>query len=343
MMPGVIALIGSGETAANGGLAFEAIAARYPSPLHVAILETPAGFEPNSASVAGRVADFIARRLQNYAPEIGVIPARRRGDPDGPDNPAILAPLLAADLIYMGAGSPTYAVRQLRGSLAWQAILARHGEGASVVLASAAAIASGHALLPVYEIYKAGEDLHWLEGLHLFGLYGAQLAVMPHWNNTDGGAELDTSRCFMGEARFAALAAMLPAETNILGIDEHTTLLIDPTQRQCTVIGQGQVTVITEGVERAHTTGEVFPAAELGPWHEANLPEMPQALRSVAPDERVADAGPPPEALALAAQREDARERQDWPRADALRAAIEALGWAVRDTPAGPELVRREE
>lgn len=140
MTPGLIALIGSGETAANGGLAFEAIAARYPSPLRVAILETPAGFEPNSAAVAGRVADFMARRLQNHAAEISVIPARRRGDPEGPDISEVLTPLVTADLIYMGAGSPTYAARQLRGTLAWQALLARHSEGASIALASAAAM-----------------------------------------------------------------------------------------------------------------------------------------------------------------------------------------------------------
>ena len=259
-----------------------------------AILETPAGFEPNSDAVAGRVADFIARRLQNHAPQISVIPARRRDDPNGPDNPEILTPLLTADLIYMGAGSPTYAARQLSGTLAWQAILARHGAGASIALASAAAIAAGHALLPVYEIYKAGEDLHWREGLSLFGCYGAQLAVIPHWNNTDGGADLDTSRCFMGKARFAALEARLPGETGILGIDEHTTLLIDPTRRGCEVIGQGQVTVIARGVERSYATGEAFSTTELGPWHEANLPEMPEALRSRAPDEPAADAGPSP-------------------------------------------------
>jgi cyanophycinase-like exopeptidase len=341
MTPGLISLIGSGETAANGGLAFEAIAARYPAPLRVAILETPAGFEPNSAAVSGRVAEFMARRLQNYAPEISVIPARRRGAAAGPDNPEILTPLLTAHLIYMGAGSPTYAARQLHGTLAWQATLARHGEGASIALASAAAIASGHLLLPVYEIYKAGEDLHWREGLDLFGCYSLRLAVMPHWNNTDGGAELDTGRCFMGEARFTALKALLPPDTDILGIDEHTTLLIDPVQRQCRVIGQGQVTSIAGGVERCYVTGDVFPATELGCWHEAKLPEMPQILGSLAPDEPVADEGPPPEALKLAAKREAARRRKDWPRADVLRAEIEALGWEVRDTPEGPQLTLR--
>jgi cyanophycinase-like exopeptidase len=339
--PGVIALVGSGETASNGGRTFEAIAGRYSSPLRVAILETPAGFELNSERVAGRIAEFVARRLQNYAPEIAVIPARRRGDACGPDNPEILAPLATADIIFMGPGSPTYAIRQLGGTLAWQAVLARHGEGASLILASAAAIAVSHMALPVYEIYKAGDDLGWRDGLDLLGHYGLRLAIVPHWNNAEGGSELDTSRCFMGQARFGALAAMLPAGTGILGIDEHTTLLIDPKQKHCSVIGRGEVKTVHEGVERSYAAGSAFPATALGSWREADLPQMPGALQALQHDEMHVESGPPQEVLELAERREDARQRKDWPRADALRAEIEALGWEVRDTPAGPEIVAR--
>jgi cyanophycinase-like exopeptidase len=339
--PGVIALIGSGETAANGGRAFESVARRYPPPLRVAILETPAGFELNSERVAGRIAGFIETRLQNHAPQIAVIPARRRGDACGPDNPEILAPLATADIIFMGPGSPTYAIRQLRGTLAWQAVLARHGEGASLVLASAAAIAASLAALPVYEIYKAGEDLGWRDGLDLLGRYGLRLAIVPHWDNAEGGSELDTSRCFMGQARFSTLAAMLPQETGILGIDEHTTLLIDPQQKNCSVIGRGEVTILSGGVERSYAAGSAFRAMALGSWREAELPEMPEALRAPSANNAAVQTEPPQEVLRLAERREDARQRKDWSRADALRAAIEALGWQVRDTPSGPEIVAR--
>lgn len=336
---GIIALIGSGETAANGGRTFEAVAARYSAPLRIAILETPAGFELNSARVAGRVAEFIARRLQNNAPQIAVIPARRRGDAQGPDNPEILAPLAAADIIFMGPGSPTYAVRQLRGTLAWQAILARLAEGASLILASAAAIASSSMALPVYEIYKAGEDLHWREGLDLPGHFGASLAVIPHWNNAEGGSELDTTRCFMGQARFSALAAMLPVETNILGIDEHTSLLIDPGQGICHALGRGEVTIISGGIERSYATGSAFSVTALGAWREAGLPAMPEVLREPAENAITAGRTPPDEVIALAERREAARRRKEWALADVLRAEIEALGWGVRDTPSGPELL----
>jgi cysteinyl-tRNA synthetase len=50
-------------------------------------------------------------------------------------------------------------------------------------------------------------------------------------------------------------------------------------------------------------------------------------------------ATPPPQVHDLLAERQDARERRDFARADALREELRAAGWLVRDTPAGPELV----
>ena len=63
--PGLIALLGSGETASSGGAVFEHVARRLAPPLRVAILETPAGFQPNSAHVAAKVAAFVETRLRN--------------------------------------------------------------------------------------------------------------------------------------------------------------------------------------------------------------------------------------------------------------------------------------
>jgi len=84
--PGRIALLGSGETSLAGGRVFGALARVLSAPLRLAILETPAGFELNSDRVAGRVADFLADRLQNYRPEVTVVAARRRGTLFGPDD-----------------------------------------------------------------------------------------------------------------------------------------------------------------------------------------------------------------------------------------------------------------
>ena len=56
--------------------------------------------------------EFLKMRLQNYNPIVDVVPARKRGTPFSPDDPNILRPLLQANIIFMGPGSPTYAVRQ---------------------------------------------------------------------------------------------------------------------------------------------------------------------------------------------------------------------------------------
>lgn len=52
-----------------------------------------------------------------------------------------------------------------------------------------------------------------------------------------------------------------------------------------------------------------------------------------------ASEGPPPEAVELADQREQARRDKDWAEADRLRDELQALGWIVRDGADGPELV----
>ena len=59
----------------------------------------------------------------------------------------------------------------------------------------------------MYEIYKVGEDLGWKAGLNLLGPFGRSVAIVPHWNNHEGGEELDTSHSFMGQERFERLLA----------------------------------------------------------------------------------------------------------------------------------------
>lgn len=343
--PGPMLLFGSGETSANGQKAFDWLFRRLGQPLRVAILETPAGFELNSQQVAQRIADFLVGRLQNYAPQVTLVPARRRGTAWSPDVPEVVAPLLTSDVIFLGPGSPSYAVRQLQDGLAWHTLRSRQRLGAAVALASAATIAAGAYALPVYEIYKVGEDPHWKLGLDLFADFGLKLAVVPHWNNSDGGAELDTSRCFMGQERFEPLLALLPADVVVLGVDEQTMLALDWAAETGSVLGQGSVTILIGGAAQVFSRGQNFPLTELGPYR---LPEagagIPAAIWQQVMDAAAAKPAavqPPPEVLELASQRQQARERGDWAAADALRAEIEALGWSVQDTAEGPKVSQR--
>ncbi len=342
--PGPVVLLSSGETAASGRRVLNWLLKKWAPPVHIALLETPAGFQPNSELVAEKVADFMRHRLPDHQPQVDVVPARKLGTAFSPDDPQIVAPLRQADVIYAGAGSPTYAVRQFKGTLAWYTLLARHRLGAGVVFASAATIAASAQTLPVYEIYKVGEDPHWTPGLDFFGAYRLSLALVGHWDNAEGGADLDTRRGFIGQARFEQLRAALPPQVKVVGIDEHTALIVDFPSEMCRVMGSGGVTLCQEDEEQRYLDGQTFPITGLGPF------AMPDLRSGIPPDvwKQVEEAGrrgqaeapgPPADVLALAEQREAARARRDWSRSDALRDEIAALGWEVRDTPDGPKLI----
>ncbi len=332
LRPGPVVLFGSGETGPTGRLACERALARFRWPVRVVVLETPAGFQPNSALVAGKIADFFRQRLPNFAPDVTVIPARRRDSELGTNNPALLAPIRRADVIFLGPGSPTYAVKHLAGTLAYRALAARHRQGTTLVLASAAAIAFGTYALPVYEIYKVGDDPHWQPGLDFFGLYGLRVVVVPHWNNREGGDELDTSRCFMGQARWAYLEARLPPGLTVLGIEEQTAALLDFDRGTVDVIGRGAVIVRRDRTERTFDPGETFGLDQLGRWEipPAGWLPMPESIPELPEPEL------PAEVVRLVWEREAARRAADWVRADALRAELNRLGYEIQDTRQGP-------
>ncbi len=342
--PGVVILFGSGETSPSGRKVHDWVMQRIAPPIRVAVLETPAGFQPNSALVAEKMAEFVRQHLQNHEPQVTVVPARKRNTPFSPDEPEIVAPLLQANVFFWGPGSPTYAVRQLSDSLAWQIMIARHRLGAAMVMASAAVIAASAQALPVYEIYKVGADLHWCEGLDFFGAYGLSLVLVTHWNNTEGGEELDTSHGFVGRARFEELLTLLPSPATVIGIDEHTALVMDVEAGSCQVMGLGGVTLLGEGGARSFLAGESFPMTELGPFQmaepDAGIPRdvWERVLAGRGQAQVGAAPQPPPEVQALVEQREAARARRDWATSDDLRDQIAALGWEVRDTPSGSEL-----
>lgn len=342
MAPGPIALLGSGETSLAGGRIFEALAVQLGAPLQVAILETPAGFELNASQVAGRVADYLKTRLANYKPLIDIIPARKKGTAFSPDDPEILAPLLRANLIFMGPGSPTYTIRQLQDSLAWELIRARHRLGAALVFASAATIAIGAWAVPVYEIYKVGQDVHAVPGLDLFKSFGLPLSCVPHWNNTDGGADVDTSRCFLGMDRFAEWCAQTPAENTTLGLDEHTGVILDFQKRQCIISGVSSVSLVRQCNPKIFPSGSSFSFDELGlgnlPQPDVRLDAWQMAISASLPEETPET--PSPELVLLAEERDAARKAKDWARADDLRQQILSAGWQVTDTPEGPRLSR---
>lgn len=347
IQPGKITLIGSGETAARGGQAFEFLARQLPAPLKISVLETPAGFELNSAQVAGRVADYLQKRLQNYQPCIDLVPAKRRGV-GGTDDWQVLRPLLDSNLIFMGPGSPSYTVRMLSQSLAWDLLRLRHRMGAALALASAATAALGALAIPVYEIFKVGEDPRWKPGLNLLGDFGLDCVIVPHWNNTEGGEDVDTGRCFIGRARFEFLRSQLPDSVVVLGVDEHSGLIIDLVQQVCRVTGRDGVHILRGPEEQSFPSGKVFPLKCLGETHlpqslaqglAAQVWEKYQALeRLPGPAQSVSSL--PAEIATLLQQRQQARAAKDWVTSDRIRDQAAALGWKITDTPDGQQVTR---
>jgi cysteinyl-tRNA synthetase len=70
-------------------------------------------------------------------------------------------------------------------------------------------------------------------------------------------------------------------------------------------------------------------AAALATWEKVN------AVLGVG---AAAEAGAPPEVVALLGARQAARKARDFKRADAIRDELKAKGWVIEDTPKGPKL-----
>src|SRR5260221_14328949 len=136
--------------------------------------------------------------------------------------------------------------------------------GAPLILASAAASAASAHALPVYEIYKVGEDLGRKVGLNLRGPCGRKVVIVPHWNNHEGGEELDTSHSFMRQERFERLLILLPSDVDVVGIDEHTALVLDFAAGLAVVFGRGGVSWLREGSTTRLDAGASMPLAALG-------------------------------------------------------------------------------
>src|SRR5215510_6553506 len=80
-------------------------------------------------------------------------------------------------------------------------------------------------------------------------------AVIPHYDNAEGGTH-DTRFCYLGERRLAMMEGMLPDDAWVLGVDEHTAVIMDLDARTVTVTGRGGLTVRRRGTSRTFAAGE---------------------------------------------------------------------------------------
>jgi peptidase E len=245
-------------------------------------LDTPAGFQLNADQLSQRAVEYFRSRINHPMKVASFKSASVSRD----EAEKVCADLRGADYVLVGPGSPTYAVSQWMKSPVPDILYSMVERGGCLVAASAAALTIGKFTLPVYEIYKVGSELHWAEGMDILGRFGFNHVVIPHWNNAEGGTH-DTRFCFMGEERFDALVSLLPEETGIIGLDEHTACIIDLGERNVWIRGIGSVYIRHREGERVLKKGERFPLDVLfkGGGFERRMPATKKAEVDVAPIE----------------------------------------------------------
>ena len=270
---GMIVLMGSGELTATMVEVHKELLRRFAPLAKAVFLDTPAGFQLNVDQISQKARDYF----QTHIGQPLTIASFKSNDTISPfESEQAYQTLRDADFVLIGPGSPTYAVQQWQPSAVPQILSDRIREGGCLVAASAAALTVGRFTLPVYEIYKVGQDLHWADGMDILKHFGFNLVVVPHWNNAEGGTH-DTRFCFMGEPRFKQLVSLLPEDVAVLGLDEHTACILDFENQAAVVKGIGRVTLQRAQHQIVFKTGDQFSLEVLrgadqgGNWQQTSL------------------------------------------------------------------------
>jgi cyanophycinase-like exopeptidase len=257
--PRLLAIMGSGETSPTMIKTHRRLLASTDRVGPAVLLDTPVGFQENASDISARAVEYFRDGVGH-----DITVARWRSvDEDAVTYEEMLTALRTAGYVFAGPGSPSYTLRQWASTPVPDLLAAKLRDGGCVTFASAAALTLGVVTVPVYEIYKVGEDPQWLPGLDLLGAAtGVAAAVIPHYDNAEGGTH-DTRFCYLGERRLALLEKELPPDTFVLGVDEHTACIIDLVDASVTVEGLGGVTIRRSGESHVLRTGTTVALSEL--------------------------------------------------------------------------------
>ncbi|MFM8564189.1 MAG: hypothetical protein ACKOCE_09940 [Acidimicrobiia bacterium] len=326
-MPRLLTIMGSGETAPTMMKPHRDLIARLPGRPSAVVLDTPYGFQENAPELAARAVEYFR---QSVGHPIEVAGLARLHDADPLEVEQGLDRVRRADYLFAGPGSPTYALRQWAGTAVPDIVRGKLRDGGAITFASAAALTLGRFTVPVYEIYKVGAEPRWLDGLDLLSEVSLNVAVIPHYDNSEGGHH-DTRFCYLGERRLQMLEEMLPADAHVIGVDEHTGVVLDLDASTATVIGNGTVTVRVRGTSTTFPSGSVISIDQLrDPGRASTNVGAPDR-----PDDSHPTLGSPAATASLAADTARATRAFDEALAagragDAARAALE-LETAIRD------------
>jgi hypothetical protein len=259
-MPRILTIMGSGETAPTMVGTHRRLTALLPSPVRAVVLDTPYGFQENAGELATRAVDYFKTSVNVDLRVAGLTRMKPSSDGQMPSPTQIERGLRAvedADYLFAGPGSPTYSIQQWSDTPIRNLLASKLKDGGVVTFASAAALTLGVRTVPVYEIYKVGVDPYWHDGLALLREIGVNASVIPHYDNAEGGSH-DTRFCYLGERRLRVLESVMSADEFIIGVDEHTGLVINLDEERAEVVGNSTVTLRKGDRQVTFASGESF-------------------------------------------------------------------------------------
>jgi cyanophycinase-like exopeptidase len=297
-MTRLLTIMGSGETAPTmvkpHRMVFERLEADQAGGVPAVFLDTPFGFQENADELSAKTVGYFATSLTRT---IGVAGLQRIDAATTLEREAAFSRVRQARFVFAGPGSPTYALRQWAGTPIPDLLAEKLRTDGAVTFSSAAALTLGLATVPVYELYKSGADPYWLDGLDLLSPLGLPVAVIPHYNNAEGGHH-DTRFCYLGERRLAIMERLLPDGAFVLGLDEHTGVILDLDADTASVVGLGVLTLRRAGISMEITTGETVSIDVLRAGPESGSARS-SSSSSAASATDAARAGTPPPASAV--------------------------------------------
>ena len=358
MSTGVLALLGSGETAPGMTKVHRQLLKRL-ADVRAVNLDTAYGFQENVPQMTEKLLDYFQTSLHVVFTPLHFTSYEHSSELE---RTIFKQQVSAASYVFAGPGSPSYAMAQ------WQPLNLTDDlqhvllGGGTLCFSSAATATVGTYCPPIYEIYKVGTAPYWLEGLDIMATFGLRCVVIPHYDNQEGG-NYDTSRCYLGERRLALMEGELPEGVATLGVDEHTALVLDLEDDTLQVLGKSHGYWRLNGNVHVLENGSLTPLSALRSTSAAHPPAPPREVPRVTtqPNElaqRVLDGGPEAiDALAqlvqlsatggegfidptnlvegVLAARVNARAKGQYDLADELRDSLLKSGIDVQDTPDG--------
>ena len=332
-MAGVIALMGSGETAPGMTKVHRRLLARHDE-VRAVNLDSPYGFQENVPQITTKLIEYFATSLTTKLRALALPSYEAASEIQ---RAIVKREVRQATYVFAGPGSPSYALNQWRPLGLVEDLRAVLDNDGTLCFSSAAVLTLGSHTAPIYEVYKVGLPAHWLEGLDLLGGLGLNCAAIPHYDNAEG-RNYDTRYCYLGERRLAKLEEQLPDGHAIFGVDEHTALILDADTDTVSVSGRSRghwrVGGETLHLESGSTTPLCILRDMAGSTRRVRSPVCSPATSGEIDElARTNEPGfdPTPLIEAILALRDVAKKGADYTLADQLRDVLTSTGIAVHD------------